>query len=137
MPKATNLDLGDEFAEETIAEQEARMQATRDENEHMVSPAYERERERMKTQQADIRATLDERARTHGDYNRHAAVTQMLKQIMRAAPKWGELKYHEQETLDMVAHKISRILTGDPHFHDHWHDAAGYFTLSADRNLPK
>ena len=58
----------------------------------------------------------------------------MLKQIMRAAPKWGDLKYHEQETLEMVAHKVGRILTGDPHFHDHWHDAAGYFTLSADRN---
>ena len=31
MPKATNLDLGDEFAEETIAEQEARMESLIDE----------------------------------------------------------------------------------------------------------
>ena len=126
MPKATDLDLGDEFAEETIAEQEARMQAMRGENERMISDKRKSE--------LDIHATLDERARTHGDYSEHAAVTQMLKQIMRAAPKWGELKYHEQETLEMAAHKVGRILTGDPHFHDHWHDAAGYFTLSADRN---
>lgn len=82
----------------------------------------------------DIRATLDERARTHGEYSEHAATTQMLKHIMRAAPKWGDLKYHEQETLEMVAHKIGRILCGDPHTHDHWHDIAGYATLSADRN---
>jgi len=82
----------------------------------------------------DIRATLDERATTHGEYSEHAATTQMLKRIMRAAPKWEDLKYHEQETLEMVAHKIGRILCGDPHAHDHWHDIAGYATLSADRN---
>lgn len=131
MPKAADLDLGDEFVEETIAEQEARMQALRDAN---LDLAIANAPNPVLTKVADIRATLDERARTHGDYNGHAAVTQMLKQIMRAAPKWGELKYHEQETLEMVAHKISRILTGDPHFHDHWHDIAGYATLSADRN---
>ena len=131
MPKAADLDLGDEFAEETIAEQEARMQAMCDAN---LDLAIANAPKPVLTKAADIRATLDERARTHGDYSEHAAVTQMLKQIMRAAPKWGELEYHEQETLEMVAHKVGRILTGDPHFHDHWHDAAGYFTLSADRN---
>lgn len=83
---------------------------------------------------ADIRATLEQRAKSHGEYSEHAATTQMLKRIMRAAPKWDELSYHEQETLEMVAHKIGRILCGDPHAHDHWHDIAGYATLSADRN---
>ena len=84
--------------------------------------------------QPNMRATLDSRAKTHGDYSNHAMVTQMLKQIMRSAPNWSDLNYHEQETLEMVAHKVGRILCGDPHHHDHWHDAAGYFTLSADRN---
>lgn len=82
----------------------------------------------------DIRATLEQRAKSHGEYSERATTTQMLKHIMRAAPKWGDLKYHEQETLEMVAHKIGRILCGDPHEHDHWHDIAGYATLSADRN---
>ena len=82
MPKAADLDLGDEFAEETIAEQEARMQAMCDAN---LDLAIANAPKPVLTKAADIRATLDERARTHGDYSEHAAVTQMLKQIMRAA----------------------------------------------------
>lgn len=122
MPKATNLDFGDE------------VDLTPEEIAATVDPRLVDVVEGRLDPKPDIRATLDERARTHGDYSEHAAVTQMLKQIMRAAPKWGELKYHEQETLEMAAHKVGRILTGDPHFHDHWHDIAGYATLSVDRN---
>ena len=29
----------------------------------------------------------------------------------------------------MIAHKIGRILAGDPSFQDHWADIAGYATL--------
>jgi hypothetical protein len=39
----------------------------------------------------------------------------------------------QRETLDMIAHKIGRILAGDPNVEDHWKDIAGYATLSADR----
>ncbi len=125
MPKAADLDLGDEVnltPEEIAATVDPRL----------VEVAAGRLDPRPA--QSDIRATLDERTKSHGDYVERSAVAQMLKQIMRAAPKWGELKYHEQETLEMIAHKISRILAGDPHLHDHWHDIAGYATLSADRN---
>jgi hypothetical protein len=112
-----------------------------------LTPHGEREAERAAVQameeirqanetatQPNIRAMLDSRAKTHGDYSHHATVTQMLKQIMHSAPNWADLKYHERETLEMVAHKVGRILCGDPHHHDHWRDIAGYATLSADRN---
>lgn len=36
--------------------------------------------------------------------------------------------------LEMIAHKVGRILAGNPHFEDHWADIAGYARLSADRN---
>lgn len=32
----------------------------------------------------------------------------------------------------MVAHKIGRILNGDPNYHDSWHDIIGYTKLVAD-----
>lgn len=30
---------------------------------------------------------------------------------------------------EMIAHKIARILNGDPNYADNWHDIAGYATL--------
>lgn len=82
----------------------------------------------------NIRETLNERGKVHGDYSDHARMSQMLKNIMASGKNWKDLEDHEKETLEMVAHKIGRILSGDPHYHDHWHDIAGYATLSADRS---
>jgi hypothetical protein len=36
-----------------------------------------------------------------------------------------------REALEIDAHKIGRILAGDPDFRDHWLDRAGYATLIA------
>lgn len=33
----------------------------------------------------------------------------------------------------MIAHKIGRILNGDPNYRDSWDDIAGYAKLAADR----
>jgi hypothetical protein len=33
----------------------------------------------------------------------------------------------------MIAHKIGRIIAGDPDFRDHWDDLAGYATLIAQK----
>jgi hypothetical protein len=38
-----------------------------------------------------------------------------------------------QESLDMMVHKISRILYGDPYHTDNWLDIAGYIMLVANR----
>lgn len=79
-------------------------------------------------------ALLVERGKTHGDYSDRAGMTQRLKLAMRGGVRWNDLLPHEQETLEMIANKIGRILSGDPHFVDHWDDIAGYARLSADRN---
>lgn len=81
----------------------------------------------------ETREILAERAKTHGDYGSHAAITQMLKADMRCQVSWYSLPENQRETLEMIAHKIGRILAGDPDFRDHWADIAGYATLSADR----
>ncbi|MDP2371894.1 DUF6378 domain-containing protein [Rhodoferax sp.] len=83
-----------------------------------------------------IEATLAERGSRYGTYTEHARITQNLKDVMAKTPKWGGLQPHQKETLEMIAHKIGRILNGDPNYHDSWHDIVGYAKLSADELLP-
>lgn len=77
-------------------------------------------------------ALLDARGKTHGKFVEHAAVTQTLKQVMRTMPNWDKLRPDQKEALEMNAHKVGRILAGDPDFVDHWDDIAGYAKLVAD-----
>lgn len=77
----------------------------------------------------DINATLAERQKTHGDFSVHADVTQGLKSVMHEQSQWCRLTDSQCEALDMIVHKIGRILSGNPNHVDHWHDIAGYATL--------
>lgn len=81
----------------------------------------------------DIVTTLTERGNRYGPFNSHAAITQCLKITMRHQPNWDNLEYDMQEALDMIVHKIGRILNGDPTYADSWHDIAGYAKLVEDR----
>ena len=80
-------------------------------------------------------ALLAERGKTHGDFNEHARITQDLKFTITSAPGFARLSAAQRETLDMTAHKIGRILAGDPNHPDHWDDIAGYARLIS-RDLP-
>jgi hypothetical protein len=80
-----------------------------------------------------IDATLAERGTRYGSFTGHARITQKLKLAMADSPNWEALAYDQREALEMVAHKIGRILNGDPDFHDSWHDIIGYTKLVADR----
>lgn len=85
-----------------------------------------------------IDATLAERGKRYGEYKDHARITQDLKGIMTAEPSYhNKLTADQRETLDMIAHKIGRILNGDPHYHDSWHDIVGYAKLTADLILER
>ena len=83
----------------------------------------------------DINVLLAERGKTHGDYEIHAAITQDLKRII--THHVGDLDRRlddvMQETLDMIAHKIGRIIAGNPAEPDHWRDIAGYAQLVVNR----
>ncbi len=81
----------------------------------------------------EISETLQERGSRYGDFMTHAAITQGLKATMAATPNWRNLSPDQKEALEMVAHKIGRILNGDPNYHDNWHDIIGYAKLVADR----
>jgi len=88
----------------------------------------------MTSQNTD--ALLAERGKTHGDFADHAAVTQSLKALMASWPTYNNLSDIQKESLEMIVHKIGRILAGNPNHHDHWFDISGYAMLVADR-LPK
>ena len=80
---------------------------------------------------SDVRKILDEREETHGSFCDHAACSQELKGVM-AKHQSRELSHVQIEALEMIQHKIARILVGDPDVIDHWDDIAGYATLVAD-----
>lgn len=84
-----------------------------------------------KVQKAVVDQLLETRGATYGSFVTHAAITQKLKAVMQETPKWEKLSANQKEALEMIQHKIGRILNGDPNYLDSWDDIAGYATLPA------
>ena len=76
-----------------------------------------------------VSETLLSRSNTHGNFGSNGKTMQSLKDICREGDTWPELKPHQKEAIDMICHKIGRIVNGDGQFKDHWHDIVGYATL--------
>ena len=76
---------------------------------------------------------LAERGKQYGEFSSHARISQELKEVMASTPGWAELPPDMKEALEMNAHKVARILNGNPRLPDHWDDIAGYAKLVADR----
>lgn len=83
----------------------------------------------------DIDKTLAERGEKYGTFAGHSEVSQGLKRYMaNELAKRNKLLADDQwEALEMIAHKIARIINGDPNYSDSWVDVAGYAKLVADR----
>ena len=79
-----------------------------------------------------ITTILAERGSRYGDFATHALITQRLKDVMKNTPNWNILSPSQKEALEMTAHKIGRILNGDPDYDDSWVDIGGYTKLVAD-----
>lgn len=82
---------------------------------------------------SDLEKTLAERGEVYGRFVDHAAISQSIKRAMRAAPGWQELPDDMRESLEMLAHKVARILNGNPDYVDSWHDIQGYTALVEKR----
>ena len=78
----------------------------------------------------NINDTLDCRARTYGNYEDHARITQNIKAAMADSRNWDDLSAHLKETLEMLAHKVGRILNGEQNYIDSVRDCVGYLKLS-------
>ena len=79
-----------------------------------------------------VEQTLNDRGKKYGAFSGHASITQRLKHEMRIESKWDDLNWTKKEALEMIVHKIGRILNGDPKYRDSWIDIAGYATLVAN-----
>lgn len=78
---------------------------------------------------------LTERNKTHGDFGHNARVSQALKRTFRAELGWEMLTDTERESMDMIALKFSRLLSGKALELQHWEDIVGYARLA--ENLAK
>ena len=83
--------------------------------------------------QDDVDHILAERGSRYGKFSGHARITQSLKGVIEYELKNAGkvLAHNQQEALDMICHKIGRILNGDPNYADSWIDIAGYSSLVA------
>ena len=83
----------------------------------------------------NITETLIERGNRYGPFEGHAEVTQELKAVVRTHlyTRQKVLNPDQQEALDMIFHKVGRIVNGDADYDDSWVDIAGYAKLVADR----
>lgn len=85
---------------------------------------------------AGITAMLEERGERYGKFCDQANLSVRIKEVLHDAilrrPD-NTFTADQMEALHMIAHKIARILNGDPNYIDSWDDIAGYATLVADR----
>lgn len=81
----------------------------------------------------NVNEMLAGRQATYGAFENHAKISQDIKDVMKATSGWEKLEDDQLEALEMIAHKIARILNGDPTYADNWIDIAGYATLVANR----
>mgnify|MGYP007069491165 CR=1 FL=1 len=76
-----------------------------------------------------VNETLTQRANTHGSFKDNADIAQRLKAVIRSGKEYAVLSNDKREAIDMICHKLARIVSGNPEYADHWHDVAGYATL--------
>ena len=83
----------------------------------------------------NVNEMLAGREARYGSFEGHAEISQVIKQVIHLAAKARnkEMDPDQLEALDMIAHKIARIINGDPDYADNWIDIAGYATLVANR----
>ena len=69
---------------------------------------------------------IEERTSEYGDFNTLSDISQKLKQVMYNSPSYNNLLPYQKEALEMIQHKISRIINGNYMYEDSWKDIAGY-----------
>jgi len=76
-----------------------------------------------------IENTLSDRSKTHGSFVDNAAMSQALMREVRAGKNWDKLTDVQREALQMIMHKVSRLMSGDHLNLDTMHDIVGYAKL--------
>jgi hypothetical protein len=67
---------------------------------------------------------MPDRTKTHGEYLDQADMAERIRNVMFC--RCPMLPNYQKAALTLIAEKLSRIITGDSNFEDHWLDIAGY-----------
>lgn len=81
----------------------------------------------------NVEQVLVERGKDYGDYASKAQFIQNVKLLMRMSPSWYGMDADMRESMEMIAHKMGRVVYGNPAHKDNFLDIAGYAKLVADR----
>jgi hypothetical protein len=89
----------------------------------------------MESDGTSVDNVLNDRAKDYGKFIEGAEIMQMLKRLVHnyIEDRGTPLAFDQREAIDMIIHKLGRIINGNPDKVDHWVDIAGYATLVADR----
>lgn len=80
-----------------------------------------------------LEQTLKDRGDIYGSFADNSQTMQQLKAAAAQGKNWHHLQSDQKEAIEMILHKIGRILGGDPNHPDSWHDIAGYAQLVENR----
>lgn len=86
----------------------------------------------METVQQLLNARGEQHDR-YGDFAKKADLIQAIKDLVRQFDGWNAMAADQQEALDMIIHKMGRLVAGNPDNIDSWQDIAGYAMLVANR----
>ena len=75
---------------------------------------------------------LEQRGQNYGDFSGQASISQGLKDVARNGVQYDSLKPFQKESVEMILHKIARIVNGNPIYIDSWRDIIGYSQLVVD-----
>lgn len=85
--------------------------------------------------EAEIDEVLNARAKNYGKFIEGAEIMQMTKRLVHnyIEQRGTAMAFDQLEAIDMIIHKLGRIINGNPDHLDNWVDIAGYATLVVDR----
>lgn len=74
----------------------------------------------------EVQSVVAARDGSYGGFGGIALTCQNFKDIARSCPSWKSLNPSEKEGIDMIFHKITRILYSPKKIRDSWVDIGGY-----------
>lgn len=79
-----------------------------------------------------VEEILNQRGNRYGDFSDNSKISQTLKDTLHTK-NIALADPYIKEAIDMICHKLARIVCGDVTYIDSWVDIAGYATLVTDK----
>lgn len=81
---------------------------------------------------SNITDTLVERNKRYGTFSKQAEISQELQRVVAHYGGYKKMAPYQREAINMILHKLARIINGDANYDDSWRDIAGYSQLVTD-----